>query len=243
MKQQPDNLFREKLENFQMTAPVNAWSKVEAGLNQTSHKGLWLKVAAGLALISVATILIWSSSDTNSSNSIGDNTIPTENKIIPEESVESTPVTDPAKQALANLEEKTERKQLPKAKNNSLVEKNTIAITIDDVPEYTHPVSEELIAEVIVPKVIIPETIDQPVETSSSVYLVYTAEVVNEKYLRKQPVDDATLAEKKSSRLQMLMGVAYNLKNGDNGFGDLRQMKDEIFALNFLEEKKQTKKN
>jgi hypothetical protein len=39
------------------------------------------------------------------------------------------------------------------------------------------------------------------------------------------------------------MGLAYNLKNSDSGLGDLRQKKDEILALNFLEKNKDRTNN
>ena len=59
MSQQTDKLFRDKLENFQMTAPQQAWSKVESRLDKKSHVGFWLKIAAGLVLLAVAAFLLW----------------------------------------------------------------------------------------------------------------------------------------------------------------------------------------
>ena len=56
----------------------------------------------------------------------------------------------------------------------------------------------------------------------------------------------ATASTEKTSGIQKLMGLAYTLKNPDNGLGDLRQKKDEILALNFLttkEDKTNKEKN
>src|SRR5688500_10671295 len=48
MNQQPDKLFREKLENFSKGAPASAWNRIETGLDKKNNKGLWLKVAASI---------------------------------------------------------------------------------------------------------------------------------------------------------------------------------------------------
>jgi hypothetical protein len=74
-------------------------------------------------------------------------------------------------------------------------------------------------------------------ETAPSKTIVYTAEEVNAKFLRKKSPSEATVSPEKSSGIQKLMGLAYTLKNPDNGIGDLRQKKDEILALNFLSTK------
>jgi len=51
MNQQPDKLFKQKLENYQRPAPARAWSRIEAGLSKKNNKGLWLKIAASLLLL------------------------------------------------------------------------------------------------------------------------------------------------------------------------------------------------
>lgn len=240
MTQQPDELFRERLENFQMPAPANAWSRIESGLGNSNRKGLWLKIAAGLVLLSVASVLIWNTGTTTQRNSLSDYQPASENKIPAEK--ETTSITDSNSQntspAMAVEKKEVRKKSIVKKSLPEQTDSNS-AMQVERVKLDNTPST----AEVFVADVTVPEVVSQTEETHAGVYLVYTAEVVNEKYLRKQQTEDATSGEKKSSRIQMLMGVAYNLKNGDSGFGDLRQKKDEIFALNFLEEKKQLKKN
>lgn len=244
MKQQPDHLFHNKLENFQLRPSADAWNRIEAGLDKKSNKALWLKIAAGLLLLSIASVLIW--------------------KIQPETNVlvDKTPqVTEPASEkaqpiqpeetAVAAVDqdknikqEKTEKKDnriVPAYKNRSTSLDQQLAV-VEPTPEETsteviQPETETLIAEVETITIEATET-----QNSTAVYIVMTATEVNQKYLLPQPEDEATSEGKKSSRMQKLMGVAMNIADGDGPLADLRQKKDELFALNFLEDKKQTKK-
>src|SRR5687768_7921253 len=59
MTSQPEKLFRDKLESFQRPAPAAAWDRIEAGLDKTSNKNLWMKIAAGFLLLSVAAFILW----------------------------------------------------------------------------------------------------------------------------------------------------------------------------------------
>lgn len=245
MTHQPDNLFREKLENLRLNAPENAWSRIEAGLDKSSYKGLWMKIAAGLVLLAVAGVLIWKVTGKEETNLLASQTTPEKTEVMKDEPAHAnSPTLEPSvEQAIAVQEEN--KKEFPKTvkeKKNGVttVNENYIAVTTTS-PE--NP--EEMITspETSIAEATNLETLEVSTKTQSGVYLVYTAEEVNQKYLRNLPEDDATQESKKSSRIQMLMGVAMNLKNGDSGLGDLRQMKDEIFALNFLDDKKQSKKN
>ena len=240
MKQQPDNLFREKLEDFRMTAPANAWSRIETGLDKTSQKGLWLKIAAGLVLLSVATVLIWNSIKVNENNIVASQSVTEKPEQVLEEQPNTIGNNETANQTVVvqgdiSTSQKTKSVQKKTAKekfNSSNSVSNEVAMATQ-----VEPIAEASVAEVA--QNIIPV---ESAETPAGVYLSYSADEVNEKYLLKQPVDDATLEEKKPSRMQRLMAVAHNITTSDNGIGDLRQVKDEIFALNFIDEKKRQQK-
>jgi ABC-type nickel/cobalt efflux system permease component RcnA len=64
MNQQPDKLFREKLEGFHKPAPTAAWNKIDAGLRKKNNKTIWLRVAASVLLVAVAAFLIWTTQRT-----------------------------------------------------------------------------------------------------------------------------------------------------------------------------------
>ena len=237
MTQQPDNLFREKLEHFQLNPSTDAWNRIEAGLTKRANKMLWMKIAAGLVLLSVASIILW-----NNSMYTDQHTTAIVNQDIGKENlaVETTPADIPATSNNLITKEKDILHSAISGKRQKVVVKEYPQLeVVETIQEEAYPVVETVVSETL-----IAQTEVAPTELSSGIYLVYSAEEVNQKYLRQQPEEDATSEEKKSSRMQMLMSVANNLKNGENPLGDLRQMKDEIFALNFIDEKKQqTKKN
>jgi hypothetical protein len=249
MKQQPDKLFRDKLENFQLNAPANTWSKIETGLDKSSRKGIWLKIAAGIAVFAAAGILLW--------------TIPSENGYILATESADTQTESLALQSNQDVQESTpenpvvsmhtepQQKQEQAKPTNKKIEAAQQNHTLLAQPTTSVEVKADLVAAIdvfpsaeAVAKLSSSDIGVTNEESQKSVYLVFTADEVNEKYLRQSSTVDATSDDKKTSRIQMLMSVANNLKNGDGGLTDLRQMKDEIFALNFLDDKnQQSKKN
>lgn len=249
MKQQPDNLFRDKLENFQLNAPANAWSKIEAGLDKSSNKGFWFKIAAGITVFATAGILLWTTTSQQdemlATQSTDAQTDPHSLQSTQEvqEVVPELPVV-----ALNSETQQKLQPSKPTNKKSDAVHHDHVLLTQTTTPAEDNVVSVTAIVSApnahAVADLTSPEQEVVPGESQPSVYLVYTANEVNEKYLRQSSAVDATSDDKKTSRIQMLMSVANNLKNGDGGFTDLRQMKDEIFALNFLDDKKQqSKKN
>jgi hypothetical protein len=95
----------------------------------------------------------------------------------------------------------------------------------------TVPLIEEKIAEPVVAQV---------ESKTSHISIVITATEADEKYLNKKSLADATSEEKKSSTLRKLLDTAYDLKNNQEPFGDLRQKKNEILALNFKSDKQRS---
>lgn len=245
MKQQPDHLFHNKLENFQLKPSADAWNRIEAGLDKKSNKALWLKIAAGLLLLSIASVLIWKIQPAETDVLVKTTpqvTEPNPEKLQPIQPQETAvAAVDQNKKAVQEKTTPRNNRNIPADKKQTssfdqqfaLVESTPEKISVETI----EPETETLIAEV-------ETSVNQATETQTNtgVYIVLTANEVNQKYLLPQPEDEATSEAKKSSRMQKLMGVAMNLADGDGPLGDLRQKKDELFALNFLEDKKQTKK-
>ena len=226
MTSQPDRLFRDKLENFQRPASVAAWEKIESGLNKNQSKGIWLKFAAGLTLFAVATYVLWPA-DQIENQQVSNSTLvspKTENaqKNNPEKVIPVTPTESATPKAVAK--NKSAKKPQPVFTSESLKENE------ETDPE---PVVVQIEPGV---QVAVVET-ETPTKT-----IVYTAEEVNAKFLRKKSPGEATVSEKKTSGIQKLIGLAYTRKNPDQGLGDLRQKKDEILALNFLSNEDKTNK-
>ena len=76
-----------------------------------------------------------------------------------------------------------------------------------------------------------------PEKNKSTMTLTFTAEETN-KYLDKNALAEATQEDKKSSTFKKLLKKANDLKSNQDPFGDLREMKNEILALNFKNEKR-----
>src|SRR5687768_3169555 len=100
MNQQPDKLFREKLESLGRPAPVSAWSRVEAGLDKKKDKSLWLKIAASLLALAVAAVFLWTShSAEQTTNRVATNPAKTQKPVLKkEETPQQSVITLPEKE-------------------------------------------------------------------------------------------------------------------------------------------------
>ena len=254
MNQQPDKFIREKLEGFQKTAPSLAWEKIEAGLDKKNNKGLWLKIAAAVLLLAVSSFVLWTyrnpSVDTESLTAKKE----VQKVIAPDQKTTNT--TDAVADKEISNPEKTNTEQAPirkpgrKAKSpvvheevQTPREEVTIAGTepgpsVPVINEATDPdeiKTDEAVA-VVVP------VVENSADTEETVTIVYSAEEVNEKYLDKDALAKATSKQNKPSTFRKLLEKAYDLKNNQDPFGDLRQKKNEILALNFKSEKRSQNK-
>lgn len=228
MTSQPDKLFRDKLENFQQPAPARAWDRIESNLARPAHKLLWVRVAAGVALIAAAALVWWPSGKSET-------TIATTTDKVASNKDIAQPYANKKSDAKEAVERQPERVVSPQPVNTVTLAKtekqspvqqstNTVndSVSISPVPE-THG----LIAEAA-----------QPEEKElASKTIVYTSDEVNSKFLKKKLPPEATPQSKDASGIQKLIGLAYAAKNSEATLGDLRQKKDDILALNFGKKK------
>jgi hypothetical protein len=244
MNQQPDKLFREKLEGYQKPAPASAWEKIAAAQSKKNDKWLWLKIAASIAFVAVIGYMSWPEPKTEN--------ISQELSTKPE--VKTSEQVPPISEKIADVKPETtqpsatsDKGSVPISKRKNIVKK--MSPRKDDVQnqniaeatkEETLPLQSEV--EIDIASV---ETITQPqIETTSvpaeteheKITLVYTAKDVEE-YLDKKSLAEATSDSKKSSTLKKLLKKANDLTNNQDPFGELRQKKNEILALNFKNEK------
>lgn len=226
MTSQPDKLFRDKLEHFQRPAPAGAWNRIENNLARPAHKFLWLRVAAGVALLVATTFALWPAGETETElvkitdkNPVGkENPTPhlaDKPSDTTEETVKSKTQPVAPVQTVATF---------TKRKTQSPVQQSTPE---DSVRIITAPETKEFVAELTEP-----ETTTLPSQT-----IVYTAEEVNAKFLKKNLSPQATPDVPEASGIQKLMGLAYAAKNSDAPLAELRQKKDDLLALNFSKKK------
>lgn len=251
MTSPPDKLFRDHLEQYHTPAPPAAWDKIEAGLGQRQTRRIWMKVAAGITILLAASVMLWPKPET-----LPDVAIPMMKEIIitPSKSYESN---------VSNAEEevKSITKIVPDQKNKTFRTK-TNHKKQEDTGRYeiaiqqTSNMVEELITQPVTVKgeVIIqhetsieispsePAMIDVPA-TSSRPTLVYSAYDVQSRFLKKTITEKATPEGKSPSGLKKVMDIAASIKYDEGAYGNLRQKKNEILSLGFLDQKHEADKN
>ena len=107
-----------------------------------------------------------------------------------------------------------------------------------ETPEAT-PTPQQVVMDVPVPKLIV--EVEQPKEVKAKrMVLVYSLPTV----VKKTEADAVVVAaadEEKRTGLQKVMDAALEVKSGDNPLGELREAKDELFALEFRKDKNKGK--
>lgn len=229
MTSQPDKLFREKLENFQRPAPAAAWDRIEKNLSKPSRTIIWLRIAAGVAILATAAVLVWPAG--KNPEALAE----IKNKPM------VTPV-DTVKESQMKKEDAVNKQQTPVKKK--IVRDVVPAINHQPVAKVETPVqkSEQVVKDsaainpVSQPKELVAEIVT-PVKAESSNTIVYTNREVNAKFLKKKLSPEATPEDKDASGIQKLIGLAYAAKNSEGGLADLRQKKDDFLALSFGKKK------
>ena len=244
MNQQPDKLFREKLEGYQKPAPGSAWEKIAAAQSKKNDKWLWLKIAASIVFVAVVGFMSWpepktenlsQESSTKSSEEKTSEQVPPVSEKLADVKTETTqPSANSAKQSTPASTRKNISKKISPSKDD--VQNLNVAETTKEETLLQNETKQDI---AVVETVIQPQIEDTSVAAQpepQKITLVYTAKDVEE-YLDKKSLAEATSDSKKSSTLKKLLKKANDLTNNQDPFGELRQKKNEILALNFKNEK------
>lgn len=262
MNQQPDKLFQEKLAGFSKTVPASAWNRIETNLDKKNSKGLWLKVAASLLVLAVAAFLLWSKRTSKESLQLAQHTEQQpSNKKEGVGPVDATTKEMKSEQPLILPAEEVSEKEDGKVRDrsNAPVTKRITSATKSPAVDFTtgetkpevvnteiNQENNKLKPETIVPEeqIMIAEITETPrtapANDDTGITLIYTVDEVNEKYLDKKSLAEATSDEKKASTLRKLLDKAKDLKHNQDPFGELRQKKNEILAFNFKSDKQRS---
>ena len=250
MNQQPDKLFRDKLHDFRRPVSTNAWGRVEQQLDKKDDKAVWLKIAAAVLLVAASVFVISSNEwfEGNNSNHISernpkarqqDESASTDRKksLSTTDSAAHKEATPATKKSV--VKEKVEKTKEPKKVQRKTTRQNDVhAIDNSLLTEVEEVTIDSAVIEHHYP--VIDDTPQNTLATTNNAHgrkFVYAANEVNEKYLNKKLLADATDEKKKESTLKKVLDKAYDLKNNQDPIGDLRQMKNEILAMNFKNEK------
>jgi hypothetical protein len=237
MNQQPDKLFRDKLQNFQKPVPATTWSKLESKLHKKQEIPLWMKVAASVILIASASVFVILKDTANTKNIAKVEGVDTEKTIAT--AIDKHPQTS-LKETISN-ENTSDIKKI--SSENRLHNKHAVKSKGLPKKEVTEVISEQAKNSQHELTIIEKQTIAEQIPTEEintatpqvieGITLIYSAEEVNAKYLIKKDTSEATSEKEKPSTLQKLWSKAKNLKHNQDPFGELRQKKNEILALDF----------
>ncbi len=247
MNQQPDNFFREKLENYQKPAPTGAWDRIELNLKKNKNIYGWWKMAAAASLLLLGTLgyLLWHHKVENPKQPMAQTSVKSQPSSPEIKKNKTQQAQDLPNHELKNDKGSTPevtplRKETPGKKDRS----QNINIARDSEKKVTVPVepqettSDEInkVIDSSIPTVAQTEHKVEPVSKAQRITLKFSVDETNE-YLDKNTLAHATSDGKKSSAFKKLLKKANDLKSNQDPFGDLREKKNEILALNFKNEK------
>jgi hypothetical protein len=253
MKQQPDKLFHKKLGAYTRPAPVMAWNKIEAQLDKKNNRAIWLRVAAAvlILMISIPVVYTLTKEESPEISSTNNDIPPTTHRepLAGKSTVESTNPPEEKSQLqheskIDGTDHKTDRKETPLKTMDlqqevAVLESEVIPDEISDVL-IDNPVveTENEIAYQELPTEKVDDVIDH------SVKLVISAKETTHYFEGEENLltPEATSKEKKTSTFRKLLRKASDLKTNQDPFGELRQKKNEILALNFKSDKKRSQK-
>jgi hypothetical protein len=227
MKQQPDSLFREKLEHLSMPAPEAAWGRIEKNLTGKKRFAWTLKIAAALVPIAVAAYVLWPAESKTENLAV---VIPA----LPKASIEENAQVK-ADAPVSKATKTQERKQKSVISSNVNTLPNAVASSDIVIEEVATTVNSSTLVE---PTEIAAVETKQSEEVLTST-VVFSAAEVDQKYLVKLEVLDATSTTETTSSFQKLLEKVSDLKHQQQGLGTLRQAKNEILALNFRNKKRE----
>lgn len=219
-----DSFFKKKVEVAAMEPRGEAWAKLEANLSKKNKGLIWFRIAATLLLAGMLiSSIMWLL------NKGGE-------QQMAEKSKKETPV-----KVLDNNPTKADNiPQSPQEENKSIAESNKPHKKENQKSNQltNSPNTKEIERDVITINPIEPETIQTETVAAAavekSIVIEYTLESV--KYLKKEAPVLAETVEKKNS-LQKAIDFAREAKNSDSPLGEIRQAKDDLFALNFKKDK------
>lgn len=210
MNPQPDQLFRDKLQNHHMPAPPSAWERIEKNLGRSRPFNYW-RAAAAVVLLIAAAVLIYSLRTTPPqpakplTESISE---PQQKPVLPEQALTDNPLQYV----------QTSTHQATALKKNRRPDEHAAKVMGEMYPVPDVPDTESTtiaLAEQDKPK--------------GSTTIITLAEA--QQFLKSEiSVADATSDNKKSSRFQKLVELASVLASEEDVLGQLRGRKDELFV-------------
>lgn len=252
MKPKPDKLFRHKLHDYEMPVRPEAWQRVSQKINKPTDRRLWFRMAAAILVLAVAGLYVLTVSFKSADEPLATAATSPENaKVIASEQPKEERLATENKQKTDEVTEAGHQKSRPVVKPDKkpqvAVRQSTPTFHRDELKtEVAGPVTERDGTGTSVQE--IARIGSTPIQNKTltnakSITIVFSAEEVNEKYLTKKELTEATSEGKESSTLKKLLDKAYDLTHNQDPIGELRQKKNEILARNFRNDKQRNENN
>ena len=223
MSNKVDKLFKEKLEEHTLQPTAKAWEKVEAHLGKKNKIVLWVRAAAAVMLLGVLTFvgINWNSGASE--------------KEIAKKIGTQEPVEEQGEQKVEEKREQQQKEQPHHEIRKQKTQPKVVTPMVDKVEEQ----QPEQIA--VVPE---PEAVEEVLSQSQPDLTSHTSQPTIKKGItltyslpavKKEATPQEPLVVKKTG-FERVIEIAKEVKSGD-ALGELRQAKDDIFALDFKKEK------
>lgn len=225
-----DELFKNKLANHPVAPSADAWQKVEAGLTKKNNAWVW-RLAAALVLFGLVSgaWYMWSK-NAEVQPELVQQPLPSPQKEIPV-------VVQPEEQK-QNLVAETETK----SKSETLTKKKTTKTNTSESKKEIQPEKEKVEEPQVVlsqTEVLVAEHKTEPTPARKPIVIEFTLDAIPVNMTEPEVV--VANADDDKSGLQKILEKARDIKNGDSELGSLRDVKNELFALDFRKDK--TKRN
>jgi hypothetical protein len=223
MNNKLDKYFRDKLHGHGVQPSGNAWEKVESRLSKKNSTAVVLRIAAAVALMGLAAVVVLYRTTTISPPDMAkEENIkqPATGTSAPAKE-NTSPVVEPSENVAAAGTRKAPAQRLPSRNIHAAEEKKSEGqATVD---------GDFLVMEL--PDIKQPEVkIDTPPEKAKRIVIVYTLPTINKSV--------PTETEVKKTGLQKVVDVAMDMRSTEGPLGELREAKDDLFALEFRKDKK-----
>lgn len=243
-EKQIDRLFKNKLDQHRIEPTENAWEKVEASLSKKNNMVLWRWAAAVLLTGVLLTLAYQWQKNENNNPSLAQ-------KQIKHLSPQNNSDKNIAAQETASVhEDRTHQRTVPakpgKSSNpmmpSAQASKTTVLLAKESASNKVAQKNEPMpTAE----KLALPKVNEQEKIKPNATSVIQTASTQQKPIKLEFTLDDfsseqtvATVADEKKSGFKKILDLARELKQGEGPVSNFREMKNEIFAHNFISKKK-----
>lgn len=224
MSDRIDKFFNTRLADHAMAPTQNAWSKLEVNLSKKNRTVIWFRSAAALVFLGLLlSTLAWVMKERIEPKPIATTNLSKEKELAIEDSNETTMIKPDIKL------QPTAKKKRSVAQSKSNDEANNVIIT------------EIIPTEIKVNNTIEAESLAvAESKPSKPIVLEFRLEDVSLSAPSAQQTSIEVAELDPKSGIQKAIGFALDVKNGDSPIINLRQAKENLFALNFKKDKKTT---